>query len=400
MMPSFRPLLCSLALFLALPGLADAAQWQALGGDKKKMQLAVDLDGKVSNGDTVRVWHRESYAGKQLLDTGAFSYTSLKALSEFNCAKHTVLPLRRIYYGSDGGERGSDSAAGTPQPITPDSALEKVFHAACRKPVEKAESKPTPAPEPVKAAPPAVKKRGKNDKIEPPPPPPPDPHWGYEGKSEGPGQWAKLKSDWAVCAEGKRQSPINIRGTIPADLEAIKFDYKAVPLSLIDNGHTVQVNAVGAGNITVGGESFELLQFHFHHPSEEKFNGKSFDMVVHLVHKSASGKLAVVAIPLQGSKKENKLLRVLWSNLPLEQMKPATPADLSIDPSLLLPKQRGYYTYMGSLTTPPCTEGVLWLVLNSPLAVSHEQISSFAKIYKMNARPVQAGNNRVIKSSR
>lgn len=397
MMPLFRPLFCSLALLLALPGLVDAAQWQALGGDKKQMQLAVDVEGKVSSGDTVRVWHRESYASKQQIDSGAFSYTSLKALSEFNCAKHTVQPLRRIYYGSDGGERGNDAVAGTIQPVTPDSSLEKVFHAACRKPVEKVESKPAPPPV-VEVVP--VKKKGKNDKTEPPPPPPPDPHWGYEGKNDGPNQWSKLKSDWAVCAEGKRQSPIDIRGTIPADLEPIKFDYKAVPLSLIDNGHTVQVNAIGSGNISIGGESFELVQFHFHHPSEEKFNGKSFDMVVHLVHKSATGKLAVVAIPLQGSKKENKLLRVLWSNLPLEQMKPTTPADLTIDPSLLLPKQRGYYTYMGSLTTPPCTEGVLWLVLNTPLAVSHEQISSFSKIYKMNARSVQASNNRVIKGSR
>lgn len=389
-------LLLSLA---TLPGLLQAAQWQPLGGDKKKMLLAVDLEGKISNGDVVRVWHRETFASRQTIESGAFSYTVVKTFSEFNCAKRTVQTLRRIHFGSDGSERNNDGLAGPVTPVTPDTSLEKVLVAACRKPVEKVEAKPAPAP--VVSDPEADKKTVKKKGKElPPPPPPPDPHWAYEGKNDGPGQWANLKSDWKICAEGKRQSPIDIRAAIPADLEKIDFDYQPVQLSLIDNGHTIQVNAAGAGRFTLAGESYELLQFHFHHPGEEKFNGKSFDMVAHLVHKSATGKLAVVAVPLQGGKKESALLRVLWSNLPLEQQKQITPTDVKIDPTTLLPKQRGYYTYMGSLTTPPCSEGVLWLVFNTPLTISHEQVASFARVYKMNARPIQNSNNRVIKASR
>lgn len=389
-------LLLSLA---TLPGLLQAAQWQQLGGDKKKMLLAVDLEGKISNGDVVRVWHRETFASRQTIESGAFSYTVVKTFSEFNCAKRTVQTLRRIHFGSDGSERNNDGLASPVTPVTPDTSLEKVLVAACHKPVEKVEAKPAPAP--VVSDPEGDKKTVKKKGKElPPPPPPPDPHWAYEGKNDGPGQWANLKSDWKICAEGKRQSPIDIRAAIPADLEKIDFDYQPVQLSLIDNGHTIQVNAAGAGHLTLAGETYELLQFHFHHPGEEKFNGKSFDMVAHLVHKSATGKLAVVAVPLQGGKKESALLRVLWSNLPLEQQKQITPTDVKIDPTTLLPKQRGYYTYMGSLTTPPCSEGVLWLVFNTPLMVSHEQVASFARVYKMNARPTQSSNNRVIKASR
>lgn len=389
-----------LITLLALPGLATAAHWQPLSGDKKKVQLAVDLEGKTSTGDTVRVWYRETYPVRQVIESGAFSYTVVKTYGEFNCSKRTGQTLRRIYFGNDGSERNTEATASAVAPVTPDTSLEKVLVAACHKPVEKVEPKPEPPP-PVStdADKKSGKKKGKDEKVAPPPPPP-DPHWTYDGKNDGLAQWAKLKADWKVCAEGQRQSPIDIRAAIPADLEAIKIDYQPLPLAIIDNGHTIQVNAAGSGRISVGGETYELLQFHFHHPGEEKFNGKSFDMVAHLVHKSASGKLAVIAVPLQGGKKESKLLRTLWSNLPLEQEKLITPADVTIDPNDLLPKTRSYYTYLGSLTTPPCTEGVLWLIFNTPVHVSHEQVASFARIYKMNARPTQASHNRVIKGSR
>ncbi len=399
--PPYSALLLPILLTLAaLPSLADAAQWHTIGSEKKKMQLAIDLDSKTTTGDTTRIWHRETYPTRQTIDTGAFSYTVVKTLAEFNCSKRTVQVQRRIYFGSDGGERNNDGTAIPTAPVTPDSTLEKVLVAACHKPVEKAEPKPEPAPV---VAPDADKKNGKKkgkDNNLPPPPPPPDPHWSYDGKTDGPAQWAKLKADWNVCADGKRQSPIDIRGSIPADLEAIAVDYQEIPLALIDNGHTIQVNAAGAGHISLAGETYELLQFHFHHPAEEKINGKSYDLVAHLVHKSATGKLAVIAVPLQAGKKENSLLRVLWSNLPLEQNKLMTPANVAIDPTALLPKHRSYYTYIGSLTTPPCSEGVLWLVFNSPITVSQEQINSFTRIYKNNARPIQPSNNRVIKASR
>ena len=143
-----------------------------------------------------------------------------------------------------------------------------------------------------------------------------------------------------------------------------------------------------------------LKQFHFHRPSEEKINGKTYDMVAHLVHQSKEGKLAVVAVLMEAGKKDHPLIRTLWTHLPLEQDKPVTRKETRIDPSDLLPSRRNYFTFLGSLTTPPCTEGVLWLVLKTPVQVSKEQLGGFATIYRNNVRPVQPTNNRVVKEGR
>jgi len=222
-------------------------------------------------------------------------------------------------------------------------------------------------------------------------------HWAYEGEG-GPDNWGKLKGDFATCADGKRQSPIDIRDGIGVDLEPIQFTYRASQFRVVDNGHTVQV-AVGGSSISLLGKAYELVQFHFHRPSEERVNGKAFDMVVHLVHKSEDGKLAVVAVLLEKGK-DNPLIQTVWNNLPLEKNEDVTPPALTIDVAQLLPENRSYYTYMGSLTTPPCSEGVLWLVLKQPQQISPEQLAIFARLYKNNARPIQPSFTRLIKESR
>ena len=221
-------------------------------------------------------------------------------------------------------------------------------------------------------------------------------HWSYEGLG-GPENWHKLDPGNAACASGLRQSPIDIRDGIKVDLEPIRFDYRPSSFRIIDNGHTVQVGLNG-GTLTVTGKTYEFVQFHFHKPSEEKVNGQSFDMVAHLVHKADDGKLAVVAVLLERGA-ENPFIQTLWNSLPLErnlEVQVAAPIDLNA----LLPAGRNYYTYMGSLTTPPCTEGVLWLVMKQPVAVSPEQISIFSRLYPRNARPVQPGAGRLIKEGR
>ena len=147
------------------------------------------------------------------------------------------------------------------------------------------------------------------------------------------------------------------------------------------------------------GKTYELVEFHFHRPSEERVDGKSFDMVAHLVHKSADDKLAIVAVLLEKGM-ENPLIQTIWNNLPLERNEYVTPPGISIDLTQLLPTERGYYTYMGSLSTPPCTEGVLWLVLKQPQQISPEQLAIFARLYPHNARPIQASSGRMIKESR
>ena len=221
-------------------------------------------------------------------------------------------------------------------------------------------------------------------------------HWGYEGAG-GPAQWGRLKPEFSACAKGNRQSPIDIRGGIQVDLEPIRFNYKTTDFSVIDNGHTVQVNLAAGNVIEVLGRRFELLQFHFHRPSEERINGRQFDMVAHLVHKDMEGRLAVVAVLLERGSAQ-PLVQAIWNNLPLERHT-EIPARSPLDLNALLPADRRYYTYMGSLTTPPCSEGVLWMVMQQPVPIAAEQIGVFSKLYPMNARPPQQADGRLIKQS-
>lgn len=222
-------------------------------------------------------------------------------------------------------------------------------------------------------------------------------HWGYEGAG-GPENWSNLDPNNKLCATGQRQSPIDIKDGIKVDLEPIKFNYRPSTFRVIDNGHTIQVE-VGDSSITLTGKTYELVQFHFHRPSEEKVNGQRFDMVAHLVHKADDGQLAVVAVLLERGN-ENPFIQTLWNNLPLEKNSSVSPPSLTIDPASLLPTSRNYYTYMGSLTTPPCTEGVLWLVMKQPAQVSTDQINIFSRLYRNNARPIQPASGRLIKEGR
>src|SRR5512143_407807 len=175
--------------------------------------------------------------------------------------------------------------------------------------------------------------------------------WSYGGES-GPQAWGRLQPEFSKCASGTRQSPIDIRDGIRVDLEPVQFDYQPSAFRVLDNGHTVQVNVAPGNSIEVMGRRFELTQFHFHRPSEERIEGRSFDMVAHLVHKDAGGRLAVVAVLLERGA-AHPLVQSVWNNLPLEkgdEVGARTPLDLN----QLLPKDTRYFIYMGSLTTPPC----------------------------------------------
>jgi carbonic anhydrase len=221
-------------------------------------------------------------------------------------------------------------------------------------------------------------------------------HWDYTG-SEGPEAWGRMRPEFSKCATGQRQSPIDIRGGIAVDLEPIKFDYRPSSFSVIDNGHTVQVNVEPGNSITVTGKRYELVQFHFHRPSEERIDGRQYDMVVHLVHKDIDGHVAVVAVLLDRGSAQ-AIVQAVWNNLPLEKGDEVR-AGTRIDLSQLLPEDKRYYTYMGSLTTPPCSEGVLWMVMKQPVPISMDQVAIFSRLYPMNARPIQQADGRLIKES-
>jgi carbonic anhydrase len=224
------------------------------------------------------------------------------------------------------------------------------------------------------------------------------PHWSYSGHG-GPTEWGGLDPSFAACSNGHVQSPIDIKDAKQADLPALTFSYTAVPLNLIDNGHTVQVNYAAGSTLTVDRDVYTLKQFHFHHPSEEHVNGKGFDMVAHLVHADAAGHLAVVAV-LFTRGAPNPLLDVLWKNLPNEKEKATEVAGVTVNVRDFLPADHGYYTYAGSLTTPPCSEGVKWIVMKTAVTASEAQLATFAKLYPGDARPIQPANGREILESR
>ena len=221
-------------------------------------------------------------------------------------------------------------------------------------------------------------------------------HWAYQGHG-GPKHWGELESSFEACARGSAQSPVDIRNPVKADLPALDFQYAAAAPTLVNNGHTVQVNLPAGNNLVVDGKKLELLQFHFHTPSEEAVAGKHAAMVAHFVHKDEDGKLGVVAVLIQPGK-TNPAWAPIFAHLPRvgEQV---TVDGLSLDLPALLPAKKGYYSFEGSLTTPPCSEGVKWMVLKEPVKLSPQQIKAFRQVYNANARPLQPLNGRVVKES-
>jgi carbonic anhydrase len=226
-----------------------------------------------------------------------------------------------------------------------------------------------------------------------------DVHWAYGGEA-GPSQWANLKPDFATCAKGQRQSPIHIEdhNTLQGPAEPIQINYQASNATVVNNGHTIQVNVAGNNSITVRGSTYQLLQFHFHHPSEEQINSRRFTMVAHLVHKNAEGQLAVIGVLLSPGA-ANALIHKVWTYMPLDSGDQVNMPVGMLDLNELLPKDQRYYQFMGSLTTPPCSENVLWMVLKQPMTLSPEQIKMFAQIFPNNARPVQPLHARLVRNA-
>jgi len=224
------------------------------------------------------------------------------------------------------------------------------------------------------------------------------PHWAYDGP-DNPSRWGALDSAYAACGVGRAQSPIDIRGARSAALPALTFDYHPVPLTIIDNGHTVQITYAPGSTLTVGDRTYTLRQFHFHHPAEERVGGRPYPLVAHLVHADSAGHLAVVAV-LFDSGAANPTLDLLWQQIPTAKGVAQTVAGVTIQAADLLPARRGYYTFSGSLTIPPCTEGVTWYVLKAHAPIAPGQVAAFAALYPDNARPLQPRNGRPILETR
>ncbi len=220
------------------------------------------------------------------------------------------------------------------------------------------------------------------------------PHWSYEGKT-GPAKWGHLNSEYKACSSGREQSPINITSGKLKDLQNIRFYYKPSKLNILNNGHTIQVDYDKGSSIRIDGERYDLLQFHFHTPSEHTIDGSLYPMELHLVHKNKHGKLAVVGIMMVVGQ-HNPLFDALWENFPAKEGKSHEHFKEKIDLSALLPPGERTFRYSGSLTTPPCSEGVKWNVLLAPISISNAQHIAFRDLFKKNNRPVQKLGKRTL----
>ncbi len=218
--------------------------------------------------------------------------------------------------------------------------------------------------------------------------------WGYQGKT-GPEYWGKLDPKFAMCSQGKNQSPVDITRTVRAELTPLKTEYDSKATEVLNNGHTIKVNFAKGSTLKIDGKSFELLQYHFHTPSENMIDGKLYPMEAHLVHRSKDGELTVVSVMFIEGKTHADLAKIL-ERFPKDKGEKYAMTGMDLRAETLLPKIRNYYRFNGSLTTPPCSEGVQWFVMSQPVEMSSEQIKAFEKVMGKNNRPVQPINARLI----
>ncbi len=221
--------------------------------------------------------------------------------------------------------------------------------------------------------------------------------WGYEGGT-GPLHWGEMEQDHEkhlMCREGVRQSPINIDHVPGFKLEKLDIHYFKTPIRLINNSHTIMLNYRKGSFVEWEGEIFDLVQIHFHHPSEHLINGKSFPMEIHMVHKTKDHQYVVIAVFAQYGK-ENNTIQKMWDHIPIHINGKFFNAKKFVNAEKLLPLSKKYYFYNGSLTTPPCTENVTWFILETPIEMDKKQVMHFQKFIDDNARPVQDVNHRIV----
>ncbi len=222
----------------------------------------------------------------------------------------------------------------------------------------------------------------------------PLPKWSYAGPN-GPEHWGDLDPRFSAATTGRQQSPIDLTGPFQAGADTVFYTYLAAPLSVTNNSHSIQVDLPPGSSVTVGGRRYDLLQYHFHTPSEHTADGGFYEMEMHLVHQDAEGRFLVVGVFLATGDSHSTLAEI-WEHMP-QQAGETVSKDLMVDPSDFLPADRRCVQYDGSLTTPPCSEGVSWIMMLEPIQVSPEQIEQFERVMFVNNRPVQPLNDRVLR---
>lgn len=427
---SFRFLpLSFLVLASTMLPVQAAGTWRLVGSDKGRT-IEVDTASIQREADGKVLATSRLVVEKEIVDprSGA-SYKAIQTNSRYDCGQRTSQTLKRsLIRPSEEVLREEEIRSPVVLPVRSGTLEDRVLRELCRPPGSRGEAmrvadraseaatalraaneamlrrqvtasagRAAPAPARVPAARAGANVRAGSARAPVPPAPSRPSVWSYEGEG-GPAHWADLQPEYALCRHGQRQSPIDIRDGIVLDLEPIQFEYPPSLFSIEDTRHGLEVKVWG-GRLQLLGKYYELENIRFHRPAEETIEGRSFDMGVHLEHRALDGERLIVAILLEKGE-AHPLIQTLWNYLPLERGLKVSPPAAFIDLNRLLPEFRGYHTYMGSLTRPPCTEGVVWVVLQQPVQISAEQEAIFARLHAGNARPVQPAQGRLIKSSR
>ena len=431
-----RIALGGLAVLGAVAPTVVGAAWQTLvseTGRRIEIDRSTIVVGESGAGASATVTSR-IVLERPIVDPKASSpYKIIEVVARYDCAARTYSTTRRSYFKEDGDLlRAEDVKLPFDTPVRTGSPEDRILREACRpkpatpsageagklaakagdaalalrrenetlvarqvqKELAAMPGKPTVRATPIDEVVSSVAKRETADSRQPAPrsvAPANDRPDRTEGR-------ARQRADSASCANGRQQSPIDVRDTIAVDLEPIQFAYRPVPFRVVDSRHGLQMSVYGGG-FGLLGKTYALMRIDFRRPAETVIAGKVFDMEAQLVHRSEDGKLAVVVVLLDNGS-ENPVIQTALNNLPLERGGEVSPPGQSVDVERLLPEYRRYYAFMGSLTTPPCTEDVLWLVLKEPQPVSAAQQAIFARLYAPNARPVQPASGRIIKESR
>ena len=420
------------SVLLAVPVITSAA-WQVVVAEPGK-SVEIDRTSIINKGDRIATAKGRIVLDKAIVDpkTSDF-YRIIEVVNRYDCVERTLATLKRSYFKEEGDLlRQEEVISPFDMPVRSGSPDDKLFREVCRpkigpefgsvaaaskaaekvseasgalrklnedlvqkeveKEVEKVVRKEAQRPIAL-----VIKSRALGHAKPRTNPPAVKVAWSYEGQG-GPDNWSQLKTENAICASGHRQSPIDLRDGIAVDLEPIQFSYPPASFRVVDGGRNLQM-AVYGGGFSLLGKRYDLIRVQFHRPSEITIAGKRFAMDAQLMHKSIDGKQAIIAVLFENGT-ENPVLQMVLNNLPLEPHGDVAPLKQSIDISRFLLDNRRYFAFMGSLTTPPCTEDVLWLVLKQTGQISPEQLAIFQRLYPPNARPVQPGYGRIIKESR
>jgi len=412
----------------ALPAWSLAA-WQIVATEQgKHVEIDRDSIAIAAGGQTTA--RGRIVLDKPIVDPRtSVSYRTIEVLNRFDCEERTHATLKRSYYKDDGELlRQEEVKSPFDMPVRSGTPDDKLLREACRpkgvgssagmasQVVEKAgeaaaglrqlnealieKEVKKDAQRLMAHARSSLSGRYRSTGSEPKKAvatPVPSVGWSYEGNS-GPDNWSKLRPEYAVCASGRRQSPIDIRDGFAVDLEPIQFSYRPSSFRVVDSGKSLLVLTYG-GSLSLLGKTYALTQIQFHRPSEISVAGNTFAMDAQLTHRAEDGQLAVVTVLLEKGA-ENPIIQMALNNLPLEKGGDVVAPGQNIDIERLLPASQRYFAFMGSMTAPPCSENVLWLVLKQPQQISPEQLEIFERLYKPNARPLQPAWGRIIKESR